>query len=154
MGIIPIKLIIIIVLMIGIVGGALALTKAMKKGNHVKKPVVLTTMKLEEFVVNLADSGESRYLRVNLTLEIESPADKSKASEGGGHGGGEKPTDDPKIRDAIITVLTKKHYAELLKEKGQAQLKEDLKVELDKVLKETEKDSKVAGIYFTSFVMQ
>lgn len=142
----PVKMIIIIVAALGLCLGGLAVTKVMKKGKGPMKPVV-SEMKLEEFVVNLADRGDPRYLKVNLTLEVEGPAKVKPASGEGGEG---KTEEDPKVRDAVITVLTRKKFNEILTETGKEKLKEELKTELNKVMK----DQKVTDIFFTSFAMQ
>lgn len=148
-------MIVIIVLAIVLVAGmgVVAFTKMSGKKGNGKAPVEkkeLTAWKMEEFVVNLADANESRYLKVNLVLEVEGMP-KEKGGEGGEGGEGQSP-EEAKARDAIITVLTKKHYNELLSEEGKNKLKESLKSELDKALKE--KKIKVEDVYFTSFAMQ
>ncbi|MEN6521605.1 MAG: flagellar basal body-associated FliL family protein [Armatimonadota bacterium] len=138
----PIKLIIII-LVVGLVGAG-AFLKFGKKGKHTPKPVELTEWKLEEFVVNLADINESRYLKVDVVLSVEG------APKGGGEGEKTANPEDAKVRDTVIDVLSSKKYSDLLTEKGKTDLKEEIEKQLNSVLKQT----KVHDVFFTSFTMQ
>ncbi len=101
--------------------------------------------KLDEFVVNLADKYQPRYLKVTISLEVESNDPRS-----GGRGDDKKEAEDVKVRDAIISVLTGKHFADLVALGGKDELKAKLKSEINSVLE----DRKVVNIYFTSFAMQ
>lgn len=124
--------------------GAFTFTKIIKKpsGKAAQaKPVELSEWKLPEFIVNLADTDEPRYLKVDLVLEVEG---KSKKGEEGGN------AEEAKARDAIISVLSRKHFSELLTESGKKSLKSELKNALNSRLKDIE----VVNIYFTSFAMQ
>jgi len=102
----------------------------------------LTQWKLEEFLVNLGDREESRYLKVNLVLEIKGNV------QAGGEGGSNP--EEIKARDAIIAVLTTKTYRNLLSDQGKASLKAELKSALNGTLDGVQ----VENIYFTSFAMQ
>jgi flagellar FliL protein len=142
--------IVLIILAVAIVGG-LGVVSLTKMGKHGKgkpeKKIELSTMKLDEFVVNLADRDESHYLKVNLVLEVE-----GKPKEGGekeGEGAEESP-EVAKIRDTVITTLTTRKYNDLLSDKGKTKLKNEMKQELGKSVE----GLKVANIYFTSFAMQ
>lgn len=106
-----------------------------------KKPG-LTQWKLEEFLVNLGDRDESRYLKVHLVLEVS----------GNVHAGGEGGTnpEEIKARDAIIGILTRKTYRELQSDDGKTTLKTQLKSTLNAALDGVQ----VENIYFTSFAMQ
>jgi len=106
------------------------------RGERVK----LFEWKLDEFIVNLADPDEPRYLKVTMVLEVEV---KGTAGEA------ENP-EEARARDAIITVLTRKCFDDLISDHGKANLKSELKFALNDVLDQTE----VANIYFTSFAMQ
>lgn len=149
-GKLPIAIIIAVVLVLVLAAGAFTFSrmggKSKGKGKKVEKPVKLSDWTLDEFIVNLADVTEPHYLKVNLVLEIEGGESKGK----GGEGGGGKNPQEARARDAIITVLTEKHFADLLSEQGKDQLKEDLKTALNSELE----DMKVENIYFTSFAMQ
>ena len=148
-GKLPIAIIIAVVLVLVLAAGAFTFSKmggkSKGKGKKVEKPVELSEWTLDEFIVNLADIAEPHYLKVNLVLETEGGEKKGE----GGEGGGGNPQ-EAKARDAIIMVLTKKHFADLLSEEGKGQLKAELKTALNSELK----DMKVENIYFTSFAMQ
>ena len=148
-GKLPIVMIIAIVLVLSLGAGVFTFFKiSMKpKGKGAGKEVkhAETSMwKLDDFVVNLADRDESRYLKVSLVLEVEGKP------KGGGEGAEGQSPEDAKARDAIISVLTTKRVAELVTASGKLQLKSDIRTALNSVLQDTE----VANIYFTSFAMQ
>jgi len=130
--------------------GVVAFTRMKKPSNH-KEPAAKAELKLwtfEEFVVNLADLTEPHYLKVCLVLGIEGEAGEGG---GGGHGGeGAENAEQVKAKDCIISVLTRKRYAELLSQEG----KERLKAELKSALNNRLTHAKVAEVYFTSFAMQ
>jgi flagellar protein FliL len=141
-GRLPIKLM-VIVLAVVVVG--LGVTKVVKgrskKGaKEPVKQIELSPWKLEEFVVNLRDANDARYLKVNIVLGMEG---KVEAGEGGN-------PDEPAVRDTIITVLTAKSYSDLESPAGKEHLKDELKKALNDELEKT----KVGKIYFTSFAMQ
>jgi flagellar FliL protein len=110
---------------------------------HGDKPAKLAMWKLEEFIVNLADRDDYRYLKISLVLEIA-----GDGKEGGGEGEGNP--QEAKARDAVITVLSRKRFADLISEQGKVQLKTELKSELNTVLE----GAQVVNIYFSSFAMQ
>lgn len=103
----------------------------------------LTEWKLAEFIVNLADRDAFRYLKVNIVLEIE-------GKQNGRRIRGQWRPGEAKVRDAIISVLTKRHFQDLLSEQG----KLDLKAELKSALNERLDEAEVVNVYFTSFAMQ
>ena len=145
-GKLPIVIIIVAMLVVCLGVGAITFKKTgLPKGKHAaqKQKVELTPWKLEEFVVNLADRAEVHYLKVTLVLEIQ-----GKSS--GGEGGESENKEEAKARDTIISVLTRRRYADLLPEEGKIGLKSELKAELNSTLE----DTKVENIYFTSFAMQ
>jgi len=149
-GKLPIVIIIAVVLVLALAAGAFTFSKmggkSKDKGKKAEKPVELTDWTFDEFIVNLADLSDPHYLKVNLVLEVEGGEKKKEGGEGGGGGNPQ----EARARDSIITVLTKKHFADLLTEEGKDQLKEELKASLNSELK----DTKVVHIYFTSFAMQ
>jgi len=141
-------MIIIIVAVVVLLGGvaAFVMKSGGKKGAHKKVekgPVV--SMPAGDFVVNLADTGEVRYLKTSIVLEVSGEV----KSEGGGHGG-EGAGPDPKVRDAIIEVLSSKHFAELAKPGG----REELKKSVIAAVNERLEGAKVEEVYFNEFAMQ
>lgn len=107
---------------------------------------------LDEFIVNLADPGH--YLKAVIALELNKPAENPKK---GGHGVNKGELMDPeislhipKIKDAIITILTTKSFGELSTPQGKEALKKQIKNKVNLILgKEI-----VSNVYFTSFTMQ
>ncbi len=120
------------------------------------------TVSLGERVVNLADPGGYRYLKVEVVVEVavdEKTYQKLTASGGGGHGGGGGETDPlraelehqwPKIQDALTMVLTSKTSDQLLTPEG----KEELKAELLEQLQPAFGDYHITAVYLTQFVIQ
>lgn len=149
------KIIIIVVLaaLLLISGVAIVMIKVKKPSKPVKPPTA--EMALGEFIVNLADQNEVRYLKANVVLEIEGPA--PAAAEGGGEGGS---AGDPRVRDAVIQVMSSKHFAELTKPEGKEELKKEMIEAINKCSEEKakegseEKGLKAVGVFFNEFAMQ
>jgi flagellar FliL protein len=95
---------------------------------------------LETFIVNLADPGGNRYLRVTMDLEVT----------------GGKPAEDemtkrvPQLRDAILMILPTKRYADINTTEGKTAMREELTGAINGLLA----TAKVARIYFKEFVIQ
>ncbi len=112
---------------------------------------------LGERVVNLADPGGYRYLRVSITLEFlpESaefyrlPPDKRVAEEE--RFKEELARQKPIIDDLVISILSSKTFAEIFSLEGKQQLKEELMEQLNASLGE---GKYVGAVYFTDFVVQ
>ena len=113
---------------------------------HVEEstPEVTAFIHLENFVVNMADPEEHRYLRVGIDLGLEHGIES-----GGGHGEeGELPT--ALIRDAILTVLSTWTSEALLTPEGKMQLKK----KLVSALQERVPELRVHEVYFNDFLVQ
>jgi flagellar FliL protein len=102
---------------------------------------------LGPLLVNLADQGESTYLRLSITLQVEDPT-ATKGSKDASN----KSSDDEiaAVRDTALAVLGQQTADSLLAPSG----KEDLKVELLKALNEHDHEMKVKKILFTDFLVQ
>ena len=95
---------------------------------------------LDVFVVNLAGSGPSRYLRTTLSLGIKDPHEAEKIKELSG-----------RIRHAVIMYLTERKVEEI----GDLEGKEKLRGELKKLIAEAVHDKKlVTNVYFKEFLIQ
>jgi flagellar FliL protein len=93
--------------------------------------------KMEPFLVNLADPGQLRYLKVTLHVET--------------HQGGEEFAKRlPQSRDSVLTVLSSKNSRDIMTSEGKNALREEIKEKMNHLLTET----KVRNIYFTEFVIQ
>jgi flagellar FliL protein len=95
---------------------------------------------LETFVVNLADPGGNRYLRVTMDLEVVGgkPAEEEMAKR------------VPQLRDAILMILPTKRYADISTTEGKTAMREELTEAANGLLT----TARVARIYFKEFVIQ
>jgi len=95
---------------------------------------------LDTFIVNLADPGGNRYLRVTMDLEVV----------------GGKPAEDemakrvPQLRDAVLMILPTKRFADISTTDGKTAMREELTGAINELLA----TAKVARIYFKEFVIQ
>jgi flagellar basal body-associated protein FliL len=111
-------------------------------GRNLHAPLVKGVLHLEAFVVNLADPEENRFLRVGIDLGLENPFPTKESKEG------DVPI--PRIRDAILAVLSTWHSDALLAPEG----KQKLKDEVVHALRERVPELGVKEVYFTDFLVQ
>jgi flagellar FliL protein len=93
----------------------------------------------DTFIVNLADPGGTRYLKVSMQAEVDS----NKVIE-------EIEKRKPQVRDLVLTVLSSKTYAEVSTPQGKIALKQEIIRRLNLILT----TGTVRNIYFTEFVSQ
>ncbi len=128
--------------------GSLGCNSSSRTSNDIGKGSQASQIKavlhLEAFVVNLADPGENRFLRVGMDLGLERPL-PAKAGKGGE---GEVPT--ARIRDCILEVLSTWHSDALLAPEG----KQKLKDELVHAIQARVPELGVREVYFTDFLVQ
>ena len=121
---------------------------------------------LGDFVLNLADENQRRYLKTNIALEItqaesEEPTAESAKKEGE-HGGEEAaPTQSglekklaeykPAIRDAVITNLSSKTAVELSTAAGKELAKEQIMAAVKGILAG---QNEVLRVSFGQFIIQ
>ncbi len=108
-----------------------------KKGGHGIEPGAIAD--LEPFIVNLADTPEIRYLKLNVKLEL----DRSEATE-------EVKARTPQIRDSILVLLTSKDSGTIRTPQGKAQLRDEITQRINGLLPKPG----VRSAYFTEFVIQ
>jgi flagellar FliL protein len=95
---------------------------------------------LDTFIVNLADPGGNRYLRVTMDLEVV-----------GGKTADEEMTKRvPQLRDAILMILPTKRYADISTTEGKTAMRDELTGAVNSLLAA----AKVNRIYFKEFVIQ
>jgi len=155
-----IKLIIIILLLLiilGVLGGAAYMiflkpkpAPEMNAGDAAKASVPKKVVKegqgigplypMENFIVNMADAGGTRYLRVTLQLELDDTKKFAEALD----------MRKPQLRDAILTVLASKRYEEVSSAQGKLILKQELLRRINSLVTE----GTILNIYFTEFVAQ
>lgn len=111
------------------------------KGAIPKDEDVKEIVELQPFIVNLADEGEARYLRMSVSLGI-----------GGGEGGHEKPSPllITRVRNAMLAVLSNKKSEDVLTNEGKAKLRK----ELLKAAKTAAEEAHIEAIYITDFIVQ
>ena len=106
-----------------------------------KKPIPqqLQTTVLDNFLVNLADPLGKRYINVTFEVEVTSPGvvDELAAQR-------------PKVRDAIILLLSSKSYADLAPLESKLALKSEIISRLNQILG----GPKVTRVFFTHMVVQ
>lgn len=97
---------------------------------------------LQPFIVNLADSEESRYLRLNVSVGVggESEGDKEKPDQ----------LFITRVRSAMLAVLSTKKSDEILTNEGKIKLRR----ELLKAAQAASEEPHVEAIYFTDFIVQ
>lgn len=111
-----------------------------------------------ERVVNLADKGGYRYLKIEVVLDVaiphSKPGDKAPKGEAAKKLQEELTVElaplKARLEDAITTTLTSKTSEELMTSEGKQRLKDELRAKLDRV----SADYPITGVYFTQFIIQ
>jgi len=103
------------------------------------------TYKLDTLIVNLADQGGKRYLRVTMEFELK-PLENVEARD---------VVDEldmrlPQVRDTILMILPSKQYADIATTQGKIALRDEIISKLNPNLKK----GQISTIYFTEFVVQ
>ena len=98
-----------------------------------------TIFPLDTFIVNLADEGGKRYLRVTMDLELTAGTvvdDLKKRL--------------PQMRDSILVVLPSKRFEDIRTVEGKASLRNEIIANLNGLFGH----ESISNIYFTEFVVQ
>ncbi|MDL2275789.1 flagellar basal body-associated FliL family protein [Desulfosarcina sp. OttesenSCG-928-G10] len=96
-------------------------------------------LSLETMIVNLADDGGKRYLRVTMALELSGPEAMSSIN-----------MRLPQIRDTILMILPTKTYKDVSTTGGKVALRNELMGAVNQLINK----GRVSNIYFTEFVVQ
>jgi flagellar FliL protein len=120
------------------------------------KPPVTVMYPGKEQVVNLSDKGSSKYLKVNLTLEfidtkLKDPPQGAAVTAQQTEFAADMTPYSAIIQDALVSTLSSKSSADLLKPDGKDVLKTDL---INNVNHALHNDQKVVNVYFTTFIIQ
>lgn len=94
---------------------------------------------LDPFIVNLADTAETKYLKITINLEVEN--EEISAEVG---------TRTPQLRDALLMLLTSKTSGDVKDMAGKLKLQDDMVTRINNFLQ----TGKVKAVYFSEFVMQ
>lgn len=95
--------------------------------------------KMDTLIVNLADQGGKRYLRITMELELSAPEVLEEIQ-----------TRMPQLRDTILMVLPSKQYSDISSTEGKIALRDELIAKMNAILKK----GTIVTIYFTEFVVQ
>jgi flagellar FliL protein len=128
--------IIIVLLSVGV---AAYLLGANSGGSSAGDAAIGPMVDINDFIINILDKNETRYLKAALTIELDSEETAAEVNER-----------MPQIRDAILLLIGNKTFAELSDLQGKLQLRAEIIARLNKLLT----TGKVKGIYFTEFVVQ
>jgi flagellar FliL protein len=120
--------------------GEHAPAKSTKKSKH-KEVEATGVVPMEAFLVNLADSNASRFLRVTLKLVVENEAEAKEIEE--------SPVKQARARSAILEILATQESAKLVTPEGKDELKKAIAEATTKVL-----GLEVHDVLFTDFVVQ
>ena len=143
---------IIFIVMIGLTGGLFMiwsqLSNAQAQGDGAAgangdgqqvKQTLGTLFSLDTFIVNLADEGGKRYLRVTMDLEIGANTTESDLQQR-----------LPQMRDSILMVIPSKRFADIRTMEGKIGLRNEIIANLNGLFGR----EIITNIYFTEFVVQ
>ena len=147
---VPINLIIIAILVLCLLGGGFYVWKSGllsggdsgEEGIEEQEEVHVEmgpTYPLETFIVNLVGGRGKNYLKAKIELELDS--DKTVV---------EIDKYLPKIKDAILTMMSSKSNEEISSLEGKYQLRAEIISTLNQFLK----TGKIKNVYFTDFIVQ
>jgi flagellar FliL protein len=94
---------------------------------------------LETFIVNLADKGGNRYLRVTMDLELGNPELE-----------GEIDKRLPQVRDSVLMILPTKRFEDISTVQGKTALRDEILDTINGYLAQ----GKITNIFFKEFVVQ
>jgi len=94
---------------------------------------------LDTMIVNLADHGGKRYLRVTMALELSDPEALTTIE-----------SRLPQVRDTILMILPTKKYADVSTTEGKIALRSEVMEKINSLMTK----GQVNNIYFTEFVVQ
>ena len=94
---------------------------------------------LDTFIVNLADKGGKRYLRVSIDLELDNEKLESEIKKR-----------LPQVRDSILSILPTKRFEDISSAKGKTDLRDQMLASINGLLAR----GQITNIYFKEFVVQ
>ena len=94
---------------------------------------------LDTFIVNLADKGGKRYLRITIDLELDGKELESEVA-----------IRLPQVRDSILTILPTKRFEDISSAKGKTALRDQMLARINGMLAR----GQITNIYFKEFVIQ
>ena len=106
-----------------------------------EQPLHQALIPFDSFVVNLADSGGSRFLRVSLSLVVDDE-ESAEALE--------DPVTKIRVRSAILELLAQQAAAPLITPEGKAALKQSIAEQSRKAAPKVQ----VSNVFFSEFIVQ
>ena len=103
------------------------------------KAKIKSLLSMETFVVNLADPGGKRYLRVTIALEIDDQDFVEEVKK-----------NVPKMRDKVLLILPSKKFKDIRTSSGKDSLRKEIIAQLNPLLNKC----KITDLYFQEFVIQ
>ncbi|NNL77873.1 MAG: flagellar basal body protein FliL [Desulfobacterales bacterium] len=94
---------------------------------------------LDTFIVNLANNGGNRYLRVTMDLELDNKNLESEVNKR-----------LPQVRDSILMILPTKRVEDISSVAGKTTLRDEILGKINSYLAQ----GKITNIYFKEFVIQ
>jgi len=94
---------------------------------------------LDTFIVNLADTGGKRYLRMTIDLELDREELESEVNKR-----------LPQVRDSILTILPTKRFEDISSAQGKTALRDQMLERINGMLAR----GQITNIYFKEFVVQ
>ena len=96
-------------------------------------------LSLDTFIVNLADKGGNRYLRVTMDLELGDPELEDEINKR-----------MPQVRDSILMILPSKRFEDISTIQGKTALRDQILETINGFLGQ----GKITNIFFKEFVVQ
>ena len=135
------------------------------EGDEIQRGIIVD---LGDFILNLCDENQKKYLKVNVAIEVsqkDTDFQTNEAPAKGSHGHGEAPAPansmdaiqqemtqfKPAIRDAVITNLSSKTSAELSSAAGKELAKEQIANDINSILGG---EREVLRVSFGQFIIQ
>lgn len=118
------------------------------RGDHKAKetvalPIAPLFVALEPFTVNLQPNGRSRFLHVGMTLRVAEAKSQDQITQY-----------LPEVRSRVLTVLSNRESDSLLTTEGKALLTGEIMAALNQPFAPNLPSSKIAGVMFTTFMLQ
>ncbi|MBT3514537.1 MAG: hypothetical protein HOB32_04480 [Nitrospina sp.] len=110
--------------------------KELKPVKKVKKDLMFH---LDPFIVNLARSGGSRFLKLSVSLEMSSPEVRLELKK-----------NIQKITDSVLLLLSVKVFEDVYSVQGKFTLKGEITSRVNQFLTK----GQIKGAYFTEFIIQ
>jgi flagellar protein FliL len=121
-------------------GGAQAHASAPAQAHGASgKPEKQVIFDWEPLLVNLADPGGKRYLKLGMKMELNNDPVLEEVKNRGFQ-----------LKDSMIMVLSSKEFDDIATPSGKQALKQEIMVQVNKIIKL----GQVKEIYFTDFIVQ